>query len=209
MYRYSLEELVFIVKTYWITGSIKNLPEEACWTVWWPKPVVETLHSTFSEKAYLIFSCCQLPFSEFPKHNRTSLQVWYANVLYFCSFCKPTFSGATREWDALYKSGHYQWERNQPVSSSAGCVTSRSQPSCFSGSSHWYSSLVTGTPRTSRSICLHFFPFSCSSGSCVSCRPSFVHGALVRPWLITYTLTQTTGSLGKASSFWRRAVQHL
>jgi hypothetical protein len=26
-----------------------------------------------------------------------------ANVLYFFSFCKPTFSGATREWDALYK----------------------------------------------------------------------------------------------------------
>jgi hypothetical protein len=24
MYRYSLEERVFIVKTYWITGSIKN-----------------------------------------------------------------------------------------------------------------------------------------------------------------------------------------
>jgi hypothetical protein len=22
--------------------------------------------------------------------------------LHFCSFCKPTFSGATREWDALY-----------------------------------------------------------------------------------------------------------
>jgi hypothetical protein len=34
-------------------------------------------------------------------HNRTSLQVWLANVLHFCSFCKPTFSGATREWDAL------------------------------------------------------------------------------------------------------------
>jgi hypothetical protein len=50
---------------------------------------------------YLIFSCCQLPFCEFPKHNRTSL-VWHANVLYFCSFWKPTFSGATREWDALY-----------------------------------------------------------------------------------------------------------
>jgi hypothetical protein len=27
-----------------------------------------------------------------------------ANVFYFCSFCKPTFSGATREWDALYNS---------------------------------------------------------------------------------------------------------
>jgi hypothetical protein len=25
-----------------------------------------------------------------------------ANVLHFRSFCKPTFSGATREWDALY-----------------------------------------------------------------------------------------------------------
>jgi hypothetical protein len=24
MYRYSLEERLFIVKTYWITGSIKN-----------------------------------------------------------------------------------------------------------------------------------------------------------------------------------------
>jgi hypothetical protein len=35
-------------------------------------------------------------------HNRTSLQVWHADVLHFCSFCKPTFSGATREWDSLY-----------------------------------------------------------------------------------------------------------
>jgi hypothetical protein len=35
-------------------------------------------------------------------HNLTSLQVWNTNVLQFCSFCKPTFSGATREWDALY-----------------------------------------------------------------------------------------------------------
>jgi hypothetical protein len=25
-----------------------------------------------------------------------------ANVLHFCSFRKPTFSGATREWDSLY-----------------------------------------------------------------------------------------------------------
>jgi hypothetical protein len=41
-------------------------------------------------------------FLRIPKtYNRISLQVWHANVLYFCSFCKPTFSGATREWDAL------------------------------------------------------------------------------------------------------------
>jgi hypothetical protein len=36
------------------------------------------------------------------------VQVWHANVnqhanvLYFCYFCNSTFSGATREWDALY-----------------------------------------------------------------------------------------------------------
>jgi hypothetical protein len=32
-----------------------------------------------------------------------------ANVFYFCSFCKPTFSGATREWDALYKQHSDIW----------------------------------------------------------------------------------------------------
>jgi hypothetical protein len=40
---------------------------------------------------------------EFPK-NTTAFHYRYdmQNVLYFCSFCKPTFSGATFEWDALY-----------------------------------------------------------------------------------------------------------
>jgi hypothetical protein len=37
---------------------------------------VETLHSTFSENAYLIFSCYQLPFCEFPKHT-TALHYRY------------------------------------------------------------------------------------------------------------------------------------
>jgi hypothetical protein len=57
----------------------------------------------FSEKAYLIFSCCQLPFCEFPKHT-TALHYGYDTQMYctFVPFCKPTFSGATREWDALY-----------------------------------------------------------------------------------------------------------
>jgi hypothetical protein len=77
MYRYSLEERVLIVKAYWITGSIKNCQRRFVEQfVGWPKPAVEMLHSTFSEKAYLIFSCYQLPFHGFPKHNnRTSLQV--------------------------------------------------------------------------------------------------------------------------------------
>jgi hypothetical protein len=42
-------------------------------------------------------------FLRIPKtHNRTSLQVWHANILHFCYFCNTTFSGATRKWDALY-----------------------------------------------------------------------------------------------------------
>jgi hypothetical protein len=42
-------------------------------------------------------------FLRIPKtHNHISLQVWHANVLYFCSFSNPTFSGATSEWDTLY-----------------------------------------------------------------------------------------------------------
>jgi hypothetical protein len=47
-------------------------------------------------------------FLRIPKtHNRTSLQVWHTNVLHFCSFCKPTFSRATRNWDALYNAHFY------------------------------------------------------------------------------------------------------
>jgi hypothetical protein len=60
-------------------------------------------------------------FLRIPKtHNCISLQVWHANVLYFSSFCNPTFSGATREWDALYNAGGKtsyknlgQWINNQ------------------------------------------------------------------------------------------------
>jgi hypothetical protein len=33
-------------------------------------------------------------FLRIPKtHNSTSLRVWHENVLHFCYFCKPTFSG--------------------------------------------------------------------------------------------------------------------
>jgi hypothetical protein len=114
MYRYSLEERVFIVKTYWITGAIKNCQRMFVeqfggkqaprishdWLTTWAA-------SSWFSLSYLIFLCCQLPFCEFPKHNRTSLQVWHAHVLHFCSFCKPTFSGATRKWDALCMCGQY------------------------------------------------------------------------------------------------------
>jgi hypothetical protein len=49
---------------------------------------------------YLIFSWCQLPSCDFPKHT-TAFHYRY-DMQIFCCFCKPTFSGATFEWDALY-----------------------------------------------------------------------------------------------------------
>jgi hypothetical protein len=82
MYRYSLEERVSIVKTYWITGSIKicqrrfveqfggrNPPSKRC---------IQLLVKN------LIFSCCQLPFCEFPKHT-TALHYRY-HIQMYCSF---------------------------------------------------------------------------------------------------------------------------
>jgi hypothetical protein len=81
-YRYSLEERVFIVKAYWITGSIKNcqrrfveqfggrnLPSKRC---------IQLLVKK------LIFSFFQLPFCEFPK-NTTALHYRYDMQMY-CTF---------------------------------------------------------------------------------------------------------------------------
>jgi hypothetical protein len=81
-------------------------------TTTWKQASTSHLFSRLTDNAsgklliiFILFYLFVLPtsFSRIPKtHNRTSLQVWHANVLYFCSFCKPTFSGATSEWDALY-----------------------------------------------------------------------------------------------------------
>jgi hypothetical protein len=77
------------------------------------------------------------------------LQVWHANVnqheniLYFCSFCKPTFSKATFEWDALYIPNpacclHLQgWRINQEKFSVCFMLVS-----CLA----YFSSLLVGDP---------------------------------------------------------------
>jgi hypothetical protein len=83
------------VKIYWITGSIKNCQRRFVEQFGgWPKPAVETLHSTFSEKAYLIFSCYQLPFCEFPKYT-TALHYIYDMQMYctFLPFVNQHFPG--------------------------------------------------------------------------------------------------------------------
>jgi hypothetical protein len=90
MYQYFLEERVFIVKTYWITGSIKNcqsrfggwnLPSKRCIQLL----VTGCLAVSFRvDYLYLIFSCCQLPFCEVPKHT-TALHYRY-DIQMYCTF---------------------------------------------------------------------------------------------------------------------------
>jgi hypothetical protein len=121
MYRYSLEERVFTVMAYWITGSIKNCKRRFVGQFGGRNPPSKRCIQLLVKKIILSYLFV-LPtsFLRIPKtHNHTSLQVWHANVLNFCYFCKPTFSGATHEWDALYLScsksegnvGHYQLTR--------------------------------------------------------------------------------------------------
>jgi hypothetical protein len=84
MYPYSLEERVFIVKIYWITGSIKNCQRQAgCVAV-----------SFLLDLSYLIFSLCQLTFCEFPKHP-TTFHYRYDMQMY-CTFVNQHFPGYLR-----------------------------------------------------------------------------------------------------------------
>jgi hypothetical protein len=122
MYGYSLEERVFIAKTYWITGSIKNCQRRFVEQFGGRKPpskrYIQLLVGGCVSVSFHVDYLCYLfvlptSFLRIPKtHNRTSLQIWYANVLHFCSFCKPTFSGATRKWDALYVLGIIEFLQN-------------------------------------------------------------------------------------------------
>jgi hypothetical protein len=92
MYRYSLEERVFIVKTYWITGWIKNCQKRFVEWIGGRNPASKRCIQLLVAGCvvvslrvdYLIFSCCQLPFSEFPKHT-TALHYRYDMQMY-CTF---------------------------------------------------------------------------------------------------------------------------
>jgi hypothetical protein len=100
MYRYSLEEWVFIVKTYWITGSIKNCQGMFVEQFGGKQAPRITPYDWLTTRAaiswislsYLIFSCCQLYFCEFPKYT-TTLHYRYDMQMYctFVPFCKPKF----------------------------------------------------------------------------------------------------------------------
>jgi hypothetical protein len=89
MYRYSLKEWVFIVKTYWITGSIKDCQRRFVEQFGGKQAPRISPHDWQRERPaldylYLIFSCCQLPFCEFSKHT-TALHYRYDMQMY-CTF---------------------------------------------------------------------------------------------------------------------------
>jgi hypothetical protein len=84
MYRYSLEERVFFVKTYWITGSIKNCQRFVEQFGGRNPPSKCCIQLLVKKLSYLIFSCYQLPFCEFPKHT-TALRYRYDMQIY-CTF---------------------------------------------------------------------------------------------------------------------------
>jgi hypothetical protein len=87
MYRYSLEERVFIAKAYWISGSIKNCQRRFVEQFGGRNPPSKRCIQLLVKKlilSYLIFSCYQLPFSEFPKHT-TALHYRYDMQMY-CTF---------------------------------------------------------------------------------------------------------------------------
>jgi hypothetical protein len=86
MYRYCLEERVFIVKTYWITGSIKNCQRRFVEQFGGQNPPSKRCIQLFScrlgirvDYLYLILSFC-----EFPKHT-TALHYRYDMQMY-CTF---------------------------------------------------------------------------------------------------------------------------
>jgi hypothetical protein len=108
MYRYSLEERVFIVKTYWITGSMKNCqrrfveqfggrnpPSKRCIQL-----LIAGCVAVSFRVDYIYLILCYLfvlptSFLRIPKtHN--ALHYRYDMQMY-CTF-------ATREWGALYYS---------------------------------------------------------------------------------------------------------
>jgi hypothetical protein len=100
MYRYSLDERVFIVKTYWIAGSIKNCQRrfvEQFGGKQAPRISPHDWLTTRAASSWLslsIFSCCQLPFCQFPKHT-TALHYRYDMQMYrtFVLFVNQHFPG--------------------------------------------------------------------------------------------------------------------
>jgi uncharacterized CHY-type Zn-finger protein len=89
---------------YWITGSIKNCQRRFVEKFGGKQAPRTSPHDWLTTRAasswlslsYLMFRVANFLFAN--SQNTTALHYRYD----FCSFCKPTFSEATREWDALY-----------------------------------------------------------------------------------------------------------
>jgi hypothetical protein len=154
MYQYSLEERVFIVKTYWITGSIKNCQRRFVEQFGGKQAPRISPHDWLTARAasswlslsYLIFSCCQLPFCEFPKH-RTALHYRYDMHMYctFVLFVNQHFPGLPGSWThcimlfwTIHPTMSIFWRRNTPLITGCGHASDKVD----SGLLQWRSRLV-------------------------------------------------------------------
>jgi hypothetical protein len=93
-----LEGRVFIVKAYWITGSIKNCQRRFVEQFGGRNPPSKRCIKPLVKKAYLILS---FRVNNFLFANSQNTQPHFitgmnANVLYFCSFLNQLFRGYPR-----------------------------------------------------------------------------------------------------------------
>jgi hypothetical protein len=96
------EERVFIVKAYWITGSIKNCQRRFVEQFGGRNPPSNRCIKLLVKKLILSFCVTTFHFANSQNTQPHFITGMTCNVLHFSSFCKSAFSGATREWDALY-----------------------------------------------------------------------------------------------------------
>jgi hypothetical protein len=116
MYRYSLEERVFIVKAYWIACSIKNCQRRFVEQFGGRNPLSKRCIQLVVKKLILSYLFV-LPasFLRIPKtHNRTSLKVWMQMYCTFVLFVNQHFPGLPRvertvQWPTGQRANFMNW----------------------------------------------------------------------------------------------------
>jgi hypothetical protein len=96
MYRYSLEERVFIVKTYWITGSINNCQRRLVEQFGGGRNPPSKRCIQLLVKKFILSYLFVLPTSFLrilKTHSRTSLQIWMQMYCTFLLFVNQHFPG--------------------------------------------------------------------------------------------------------------------
>jgi hypothetical protein len=95
MYRYFLEERLFIVKTYWITGSIQNCQRRFVEQIGGRNPPSKRCIQLLVKKLIISYLLVLPTFflRILKTHNRTSLKVWMQMYCTFVLFVNQDFPG--------------------------------------------------------------------------------------------------------------------